>query len=432
MEDRRDQFTPALETAARHALAFLSGLEQSPVSATRDLADLRARIDKPLSHEGLPADTVLNELVRDVEGGILGCARGRFFGWVIGGSCPAALGADWLTASWDQNAALYACGPAAAVVEEVAGKWLKELFSLPSTASFAFVSGCQMPPSVALAPFQTSKYFPNRSKTRAWSDSSRRRPDATDADHDRWTDDVIAWVLKTGETFFGGTTWQRQRAMRVLDLAEIVGPTGQVVAVDKSRRFLDVLDAATRQRGITNVSVHELDLDAEELPDVKADGAWCRWVLTFVAQPREVLERVCGALKPGGVLVIHEYFDYSTWQTAPRCVEVEEFVSAVMASWKAIGGEPDVGLVLPQWLRDLGFDIVTRPIIDIVPPADQMWLWLRTFMQSGRHRLVDTGYLSQARAEAIWNAVVEREQVPGALMITPGVIELTAIRRCNS
>ena len=186
-----------------------------------------------------------------------------------------------------------------------------------------------------------------------------------------------------------------------LDLAEIVGPTGHVVAVDKSRRFLDVLDVATRQRGITNVSVHELDLDAAELPDLKADGAWCRWVLTFVAQPREVLERVCGALKPGGVLVIHEYFDYSTWRTAPRCVEVEEFVSAVMASWKATGGEPDVGLVLPQWLRDLGFDIVTRPIIDIVPPADQMCLWLRTFMQSGRHRLVDTGYLSQARAEAI-------------------------------
>jgi glutamate/tyrosine decarboxylase-like PLP-dependent enzyme len=151
VDNCHDQFTPALETAVRRALAFLSGLEQSSVSATRDLADLRATIDKPLSDEGLPPDTVLNELVRDVEGGILGSAGGRFFGRVIGGACPASLGADWLTATWDQNAALYACGPAAAVVEEVAGRWLKELFGLPSTASFAFVSGCQMAHVTCLA-----------------------------------------------------------------------------------------------------------------------------------------------------------------------------------------------------------------------------------------------------------------------------------------
>ena len=107
----------------------------------------------------------------------------------------------------------------------------------------------------------------------------------------------------------------------------------------------------------------------------------------------------------------------------------EEFVSAVLASWKAAGAEPDVGLALPQWLRDLEFEMVARPIIDIGPPADQIWLWLRTFIQVGRRPLVDTGYLSRARAEAIWKAVEEREQTPGTLMITPAVMELTAIRR---
>src|SRR6185295_10688147 len=74
----------------------------------------------------------------------LGSAGGRFFGWVIGGALPAALGADWLTTAWDQNAGLYACGPAAAVVEEVAAAWLLDLFGLPPTASVGFVTGCQM------------------------------------------------------------------------------------------------------------------------------------------------------------------------------------------------------------------------------------------------------------------------------------------------
>jgi glutamate/tyrosine decarboxylase-like PLP-dependent enzyme len=91
------------------------------------------------------------DLAKDVEGGILGSAGGRFFGWVIGGSVPAALAADWLTSVWDQNSGHHSCGPAAAVVEEVAGKWLKEILGLPSHASFALVTGCQMAHVTCLA-----------------------------------------------------------------------------------------------------------------------------------------------------------------------------------------------------------------------------------------------------------------------------------------
>ena len=94
---------------------------------------------------------MIAELAADVQGGILGSAGGRFFGWVLGGSLPAALAADWLTAAWDQNAGLYAAGPAAAIVEEVAGAWLKEIFGLPAGVSFALVTGCQMAHVTCLA-----------------------------------------------------------------------------------------------------------------------------------------------------------------------------------------------------------------------------------------------------------------------------------------
>jgi len=99
---------------------------------------------------------VLDELVRDVEGGILASAGGRFFGWVIGGGVPAALAADWLTSTWDQNAVLYAAGPAEAVIEEVTGAWLKELLGLPAEASFAFTTGAQMAHVTALASARNS------------------------------------------------------------------------------------------------------------------------------------------------------------------------------------------------------------------------------------------------------------------------------------
>ena len=105
----------------------------------------------PLGDEGLPADQVIAELAAASQGGIIGFAGGRFFGWVVGGSLPAALGADWLTSAWDQNAVLYASGPAAALVEEIAGEWLKDILGLPRQASFAFVSGCQMAHLTCLA-----------------------------------------------------------------------------------------------------------------------------------------------------------------------------------------------------------------------------------------------------------------------------------------
>jgi glutamate/tyrosine decarboxylase-like PLP-dependent enzyme len=95
--------------------------------------------------------SVIEDFSRDVEGGLLGMSGGRFYAWAIGGSLPAALAAVWLTSAWDQNAALYACSPAAAIVEEVVGVWLKQLLGIPESASFALVTGCQMAHVTCLA-----------------------------------------------------------------------------------------------------------------------------------------------------------------------------------------------------------------------------------------------------------------------------------------
>jgi glutamate/tyrosine decarboxylase-like PLP-dependent enzyme len=149
--DLMTQLRSLLEMTAGHAAEFLEGLETAPVAATATLPELRRALARPLPQTGLSAEQVIEELVHDVDGGILGSAGGRFFGWVIGGAVPAALAADWLTATWDQNAALYACGPAEAVIEEITGAWLKELLGLPAEASFAFTTGAQMAHVTALA-----------------------------------------------------------------------------------------------------------------------------------------------------------------------------------------------------------------------------------------------------------------------------------------
>jgi glutamate/tyrosine decarboxylase-like PLP-dependent enzyme len=108
-------------------------------------------LTKPFPETGQDAEQVIHELVRDAEGGILGSSNARFFGWVIGGTLPVALAADWLTSAWDQNAASNLTAPAEAVVEEIVGDWAKEILSLPNHVSFAFVTGSQMAHATALA-----------------------------------------------------------------------------------------------------------------------------------------------------------------------------------------------------------------------------------------------------------------------------------------
>ncbi|MBM3761640.1 MAG: aspartate aminotransferase family protein [Acidobacteria bacterium] len=138
------QHRNALQTAHRIALDYIEGLDQSPVLATASLSELKGRFSMPLPESGMDAATVIEELAGQAQGGVLGSSGGRFFGWVIGGNVPSSLAADWLTSTWDQAAVMYATGPAAAVVEEVCGDWLKQLLGLPQKASFALVTGCQM------------------------------------------------------------------------------------------------------------------------------------------------------------------------------------------------------------------------------------------------------------------------------------------------
>jgi hypothetical protein len=123
-------FSRALDRAANHARRHLAALDESSVAPVTDLAEMRARLIKPLNDGPIPPDQVIDDLVADSSGGIVGCASGRFFAWVVGGALPAALGADWLTSAWDQNAGIYASGPAAAVAEEACGAWMKDLLNI--------------------------------------------------------------------------------------------------------------------------------------------------------------------------------------------------------------------------------------------------------------------------------------------------------------
>jgi glutamate/tyrosine decarboxylase-like PLP-dependent enzyme len=133
------------------ASEFLSTLPDRAVGPQISRETLLASLGGPLPDEPTPPLDVVEALAAAADPGLVAMAGPRYFGFVIGGSLPAALAADWLTSTWDQNAGLFAAGPAASVVEEVVGAWLNDLLGLPPETSIGLTTGCQMAHLTCLA-----------------------------------------------------------------------------------------------------------------------------------------------------------------------------------------------------------------------------------------------------------------------------------------
>ena len=129
-----------------HALAeeFLDGLAARPVWPRATFDEMLAALGGPLPEAGEDPVAVVERLAATADPGLAGTAGPRFFGFVIGGSLPAALGADVLTSAWDQNAGINSLTPAAAAAEVVAGEWIVDALGLPAGAAVGFVTGGMM------------------------------------------------------------------------------------------------------------------------------------------------------------------------------------------------------------------------------------------------------------------------------------------------
>ena len=140
-----------LRSVADRAADFLDSLPTRHACGAATPEELIRALDRPLPEHGAPADQVIRELAAAAERGTVATQGPRYFGFVVGGSVPAATAADWLVSTWDQNAGIYLLSPMVSVIEEVAGAWLRELATLPPDWSTGFVTGCQMANFTALA-----------------------------------------------------------------------------------------------------------------------------------------------------------------------------------------------------------------------------------------------------------------------------------------
>jgi glutamate/tyrosine decarboxylase-like PLP-dependent enzyme len=140
-----------LEYTGARSRDYLLRVADRSVAAQWSSDELRRLLGGPLSADGEPDLTVIDAIARAGEQATTGSTGPRYFGFVVGGNLPAALAADWLVTTWDQNAAVYVLSPLAAVVEEITVGWLLEIAGLPATMSVGFTTGCQMASFTGLA-----------------------------------------------------------------------------------------------------------------------------------------------------------------------------------------------------------------------------------------------------------------------------------------
>ena len=127
------------------------------------------RVRRPPPRRRRAGGQVLDDLARAWEPGLVASPGPRYFGFVTGGTLPAALGAEWLVTAADQNAGTYVMSPAAAVIEDVAAAWVLDLLGLPDDAALGFVTGAQMANVTCLAAARRSLLA-----ARGWDAEARR------------------------------------------------------------------------------------------------------------------------------------------------------------------------------------------------------------------------------------------------------------------
>ncbi|MBI3751487.1 MAG: aspartate aminotransferase family protein [Chloroflexi bacterium] len=146
-----DDWDALLDRTARIAREWLASVDERRVFPDSDAEALRAGFPQDLPEEGEDPTKVIEDLARAATPGLVASPGPRYFGFVIGGSVPASVAADWLTSAWDQNAGLYVSSPASSLIEEIAARSVLELSGLPRDAGVGFATGATMANFACLA-----------------------------------------------------------------------------------------------------------------------------------------------------------------------------------------------------------------------------------------------------------------------------------------
>ncbi|NND24758.1 MAG: methyltransferase domain-containing protein [Flavobacteriaceae bacterium] len=210
------------------------------------------------------------------------------------------------------------------------------------------------------------------------------------------------------------------------ELAFVVGNEGKVIGVDRSEHFIHFLNKTKDLYNLNIEAIHS-DFNKLSLSDNSLDGMYCRWALAWIPNPKEILEKVKRALKPGARMVVHEYYDWSTHQTEPFKRHLAKGIAACIRSFKESEGEIDIGRELPNMFSEMGMKVIgVRLMSKLGIPGNLEWQWPKSFYKSYFPRLKELGYLTEVEVEKALLDFSELEKNPNTTLFCPILVEVVA------
>ena len=210
-----------------------------------------------------------------------------------------------------------------------------------------------------------------------------------------------------------------------VELAHLVGPEGRVIALDQSEEFLDFLASQLRALRLGNVERLLGEAQRLELPDESVDGVFVRWLLAHVEHPDRVVAGAARVLRPGGALVVVDYFNYRGLTLAPLSAALDRVVDALVEAWRLEGGDLAVQGRTPQLMQDNGLEVVEiTQVARVARPGTSLWMWPNMFFEAFVPKLVDGGLLSREEAAAFWRDWQDRSRSSSSFLCLPPVFNV--------
>ena len=212
-----------------------------------------------------------------------------------------------------------------------------------------------------------------------------------------------------------------------VDLARLVGVHGQVLAIDKSCRFVELLARERIRLQLNQLTERVARAQTLELEPDSLDGVFTRWFFCFLEDPEAVIAQVTSGLRLGGRFVVQDYLNYTATTLQPRGASFDSVIVAIQKSWRRTGASLDVGGRLPGMLTAQGFHVLELfPMVRFARPGSDFWRWAKRFFFGYLPRLVEEGLLTVIEREAFEAEWLERERSSGGFLCTPPMVGIVA------
>lgn len=208
------------------------------------------------------------------------------------------------------------------------------------------------------------------------------------------------------------------------ELAYMVGERGKVIGVDMSAGYIDFLEASNKLHQL-NIETQLANFDDMILEDNSLDGVYCRWAMAWITNNEEILAKVAKAMKPGARIVLHEYFDWSTFQTVPHMPALMKGVTAILKGFTEPPSNINIGRELPGIFKNIGLKLHSQRGMHKMPkPTEMTWEWPNSFLKIYMPKLIDQGKLSQSEVDAALEELDVLSANPDATIFTPMMVEV--------